>query len=68
MYNQNYDQYKADLAKYKAEHKVGDDQDQDPAASQLQQDFAGADNSAESSSEGESEDDESESEEDSPSP
>jgi hypothetical protein len=45
MYAANYDQYKRDLAAYKAGPKT--DEEQDPAASQLQQDFAGAEPEAE---------------------
>ncbi|KAJ5763607.1 hypothetical protein N7533_002288 [Penicillium manginii] len=54
MYAENYEAYKADMAAYKA----GKSADNDPAANQLQQDFAGAENSREtddSSSESEDE-------------
>ena len=40
MYAANYDQYKRDMAAYKAGNKI--DEEHDPAATQLQQDFAGA--------------------------
>ena len=71
MYNENYEKYKVDVANYKTTRKAGEDQDQDPAASQLQQDFAGAENAAESSGEESAEsesEEESEEEEESPSP
>ncbi|KAJ5543455.1 Urease beta subunit [Penicillium sp. DV-2018c] len=45
MYAANYDQYKRDLAAYKAGSKT--DEEHDPAANQLQQDFAGAEPEAE---------------------
>ncbi|KAJ5509562.1 hypothetical protein N7527_011705 [Penicillium freii] len=45
MYAANYDQYKRDMAAYKAGSKV--DEEHDPAANQLQQDFAGAEPEAE---------------------
>lgn len=61
MYNENYDAYKAELARYKA--NKADDHDHDPAASQLQQDFAGAEESSDDSSSSD-EDDEDESSED----
>ncbi|CAG7941315.1 unnamed protein product [Penicillium nalgiovense] len=53
MYAANYDQYKRDMAAYKAGGKV--DEEHDPAASQLQQDFAGAEPEAEAEAEAEPE-------------
>lgn len=43
MYAENYDEYKKNMAAYKASKAV----DNDPSANQLQQDFAGAENSRE---------------------
>ncbi|KAJ5586816.1 uncharacterized protein N7459_002581 [Penicillium hispanicum] len=68
LYNENYEKYKVDVANYKTTRKAGEDQDQDPAASQLQQDFAGAENAAESSGEESAESESEEEEEESPSP
>ncbi|KAJ5897339.1 hypothetical protein N7504_007627 [Penicillium tannophilum] len=67
LYLQNYEKYKVDMAAYKA----GKEEEQDPAATQLQADFAEApkeisDN--ETSSSDDEEDDEEESGESSPSP
>lgn len=61
LYQDNYEVYKAKVAAYKAGRKVDDE---DPAASQLQQDFAGAEKESEESSE----DEDSSSEEESASP
>ncbi|KAJ6000523.1 hypothetical protein N7481_000932 [Penicillium waksmanii] len=60
MYSENYETYKKNMAAYKATKAA----DNDPAANQLQQDFAGAENSRETD---DSSSDESE-EESSPSP
>ncbi|KAJ5964182.1 uncharacterized protein N7479_004058 [Penicillium vulpinum] len=53
MYAANYDQYKRDMAAYKAGNKV--DEEHDPAASQLQQDFASAEPEPEAEAEAEHE-------------
>ncbi|KAJ5824005.1 Urease beta subunit [Penicillium robsamsonii] len=53
MYAANYDQYKRDMAAYKAGGKA--DEEHDPAASQLQQDFAGAEVEPEAEAEAEAE-------------
>ncbi|CAI7596173.1 unnamed protein product [Penicillium discolor] len=53
MYAANYDQYKRDMAAYKAGSKV--DEEHDPAATQLQQDFAGAEPEVEAEAEAEPE-------------
>ncbi|KAJ5636737.1 uncharacterized protein N7484_010050 [Penicillium longicatenatum] len=69
LYSQNYEKYKADMAAYKAGKN---EEDQDPAATQLQADFADAPKEASdnetSSSSSEDEDEEEESRESSPSP
>lgn len=65
MYLENFENYKKQMAAYKAGLPVKGDDDHDPAASQLQQDFAGAESAVESTSESE---DESDSEDESPSP
>ncbi|KAK4862666.1 hypothetical protein LT330_002799 [Penicillium expansum] len=61
MYAANYDQYKRDMAAYKAGSKIDEEHDHehDPAASQLQQDFAGVEPEVEAEAEAEAEPEES---------
>ncbi|CAL5872981.1 uncharacterized protein PFLUO_LOCUS7250 [Penicillium psychrofluorescens] len=65
LYGENLDKYKVEVAAYKAK-KAGDDDD--PAANQLQNDFAVAEHESENSSSSESEDDSSSDESPSPKP
>lgn len=65
MYLENYETYKRNVAAYKAGRKPGEEEP-DPAASQLQQDFAGVETTHEDNDE--SSDESSDSDEESPSP
>lgn len=67
IYGENYEEYKVLKAKYD-ESKKNPTEEPDPSASQLQQDFAGAETQAEDSSSDDNDDDESSSESPSPKP